>query len=222
MWRNLPPVTKHLLIINILVWAVTALWPGVADRFGANPDSLIAAGALFYPASPFFHIWQYATYMFLHGGFLHLFLNMYSLFLFGSVVERALGSRRFLLFFLLSGLGAGLFHTGVQFLQAQQLAGLGGAAGAAYSRLLVTPTVGASGAVYGILIGFAMLYPEARLTLLFPPVTLSAKWFALIFAGIELLTGIFMTSDGVAHFAHLGGMLVGWLLIVFWRRTRRI
>ena len=91
-----------------------------------------------------------------------------------------------------------------------------------YLRLLATPTLGASGAIYGVLIGYAMLYPESVLTLIFPPISFKARTFVLIFAGIELLTGIFATADGVAHFAHLGGMLFGWLLMLYWRRSGRL
>jgi membrane associated rhomboid family serine protease len=149
---------------------------------------------------------------------MHIFFNMYSLVMFGMVVERALGTRDFIIFYLITGFGAVLLHFGVEYLQAQALlkANPGVSAQAIYNYM---PSVmGASGAVYGVLVGFAMLYPSARLTLIFPPITLDAKWWVIIFIGIELLTGITGTQMGVAHFAHLGGALFGWLLIRRWKR----
>ena len=156
--------------------------------------------------------------MFMHANFMHIFFNMYSLVMFGMVVERALGTRDFIIFYLITGFGAVLLHFGVEYLQAQALlqANPGVSAQAIYNYM---PSVmGASGAVYGVLVGFAMLYPSARLTLIFPPITLDAKWWVIIFIGIELLTGITGTQMGVAHFAHLGGALFGWLLIRRWKR----
>jgi membrane associated rhomboid family serine protease len=133
-----------------------------------------------------------------------------------------IGERKFLIFYFVCGLGAAALHTGVEFLQAQdlmrQIADGSTTAAQTYAELKVTPVVGASGAIYGVIIGYAMLFPESRLTLLFPPVTLSAKWMVIIFAGLELLFGITGTVVSVAHFAHLGGMLFGWLLIKYWRK----
>ena len=122
------------------------------------------------------------------------------------------------MFYFVTGIGAALLHLGVQHLQFAAYANNFQAA----INMLRTPTVGASGAVYGVLIGFAMLYPDSVLTLIFPPVSLKAKWLVLIFAGIELATGIFVTTDGVAHFAHLGGMLFGWLLLLYWKKYYRL
>jgi len=203
---NIPTATKHILIINVIMFLATLV----------NEDFMVRTFALFYPASPLFHIWQWVTHMFMHGGLWHILFNMYALFIFGSVLERALGTRRFLIFYFICGLGAMLLHTGVEYLEAQRYLSLG--LDGAYIRLLRTPTLGASGAIYGVLMGFAMLYPNAILTLIFPPIPLKAKWWILIFAAIELFTGITGTADGVAHFAHLGGMIFGFLLIFFWRR----
>ena len=212
MLDNVPKVTRNLLIINVLMFI----------GFLLNQEKMTAVFALFYPASPYFHWWQYITHMFMHGGWWHIFFNMYSLFIFGSVLERIIGERKFLIFYFVCGLGAVALHTGVQYLQAQsymaQIAQGSKAAMDAYQALKVTPTVGASGAIYGLLIGYAMLFPDSKLTLIFPPVTLSAKWWIIIFAAIELVTGVTGVASGIAHFAHLGGMLFGFLLIRYWRK----
>ena len=125
-------------------------------------------------------------------------------------------------FYLITGFGAVLLHTGVEFLEVQQLLAKypGVSAQSIYNS--IPGVLGASGAVYGVLVAFAMLYPEARLTLIFPPITLDAKWWVIIFIGIELVTGITGTQMGVAHFAHLGGALFGWLLIRYWRKSGKL
>ena len=210
--ENVPKVTRNLLIINVLMFV----------GFLLNQEKMTTAFALFYPTSPYFHWWQYITHMFMHGGWWHIFFNMYTLFIFGSVVERIIGEKKFLIFYFVCGLGAAALHTGVEYLQAQsymaQIAQGNTAAMQAYQTLKMTPTVGASGAIYGLLIGYAMLFPNAKLTLIFPPVTLSAKWWVIIFAVIELVTGVTGLASGIAHFAHLGGMLFGFLLIRYWRK----
>ena len=209
---SLPPVTKNLIIINVIVF--------LASLF--NENFMIGTFALFYPTSQFFHWWQVVTHMFMHGGFWHIFFNMYTLLIFGCVVERIIGSRKFLLFYFVCGLGAVALHLGVEYLQLQSYmegAALGNAAAIQNIAIIKnTPTVGASGAIYGVLMGYAMLFPESRMTLLFPPVTLSAKWMVAIFAAIELFTGVTGVAAGIAHFAHLGGMLIGWLMILAWRK----
>ncbi len=203
---QIPTVTKNLVAINILMFIATLI----------NENFMVTNFAMFYPASPFFKPWQILTHMFMHGGFWHIFFNMYSLLMFGSILERSLGPKKFLIFYFVTGLGAVALHTGVEWMQARVFIA-NGAAGA-YHGLLMTPTLGASGAIYGVLIGFAMLYPQARLTLIFPPIPMTAKWLVIIFAAIELFSGINGIQDGVAHFAHLGGMLFGWLLIRWWRK----
>ena len=209
---SLPPVTKNLIIINVIVFLASLL----------NENFMIGTFALFYPTSPYFHWWQVITHMFMHGGFWHIFFNMYTLLIFGCVVERIIGSKKFLLFYFICGLGAVALHLGVEYLQMQsymQGAALGNATAIQNIAMIKnTPTVGASGAIYGVLMGYAMLFPESRMTLLFPPVTLSAKWMVAIFAAIELFTGVTGISAGIAHFAHLGGMLIGWLMILSWRK----
>lgn len=207
-----PTVTKNLVIVNVIVFLATAL----------GGEFMYRIFALYYPASQYFHWWQFVTHMFMHGNFPHLFFNMYALWIFGSVVERMIGSQKFLTFYMICGLGAAALHLGVGFLEAQnfmtQIADGSTTAAQSYMRLKMTPTVGASGAIYGVLIAYAMLFPQSRLTLIFPPISLKARTWVMIFVGIELLTGITGTAEGVAHFAHLGGMLVGFLLITYWRK----
>lgn len=189
--RKQRPITVHLIIINVIFYLATRL----------NQGYMYSTFALFYPTTPWFKPWQVVSYMFMHGGFWHLFFNMYSLYIFGMAVERILGQKKYLILYFLAGLGAAAAQLGVQALD---------------PAIQNVPTVGASGCIYGIIVAFAMIFPEARLTLIFPPVTLSAKWMAIIFIGIELITGITGTQAGVAHFAHLGGALIGWLLIWWW------
>ncbi len=209
---NIPTAVKNIIIINIMIMIMTSL----------NEEFMVEKFALFYPTSPFFHWWQPVTHMFMHGGFWHLFFNMYTLYIFGSVLERVWGPKKFLIFYFVTGLGAAAIHTGVEWIQMQGW--LAQAAEGSHSALMaihslkMTPTVGASGAIYGVLMGYAMLYPDSILTLIFPPISLKAKWFVLIFAAIELLTGVTGTGGGIAHFAHLGGLIFGYILIRVWKK----
>lgn len=217
---NVPSVTKNIIIINALVMLMTAL----------NRDFMYETFSLFYPTSPFFRFWQPLTHMFMHGGFWHLFFNMYTLFIFGSVLERMWGPKKFLIFYFVTGLGAAALHEGVQWIEAsvymKQIAEGSIQAQAALHTLKMTPTVGASGAIYGVLLGYAMLFPDSVLTLIFPPISLKAKWFVIIFAVIELLSGVSggfgVGGGGVAHFAHLGGMLFGLLMILYWKKKHKL
>lgn len=209
---NVPVVTRNLIIINVIFYIATLI----------NENFMVTTFAMFYPTSQYFHWWQVVTHMFMHGGFWHILFNMYALWMFGSVVERMIGEKKFLIFYFVCGLGAAALHTGVEYLEAQtymaELANGSLTAATSYNMLKMTPTLGASGAIYGLILAYAMLFPQSRLTLLFPPVTLSAKWMVIIFAVLELLFGITGTNVSVAHFAHLGGMLFGWLLFRYWRR----
>ena len=213
---KVPTAVKNIIIINALIMVMTAL----------NKTFMYETFALFYPTSPFFHWWQPVTHMFMHGGFWHLFFNMYTLFIFGTVLERVWGTKKFLVFYFVTGLGAALIHTGVEWIQMQSWLGAAAdgspAALASIHAMKMTPTVGASGAIYGVLMGYAMLYPDSMLTLLFPPISLKAKWFVLIFAAIELLTGVTGTGGGIAHFAHLGGLIFGFALIWYWKKNRTL
>ena len=195
---NLPTAVKNLLIINIIVFLGT--------EFIGNP--MYEWFALFPIGSPFFHWWQFITHMFMHGGFGHIFFNMWSLIVFGPTLERMWGPKKFLLYYFVCGLGAAACHELVLYYFVH--------------GALNVPTVGASGAIYGLLLGFGMLYPNITLTLVFPPISLKAKWFVVIFAVIELVTGVLGTHDGVAHFAHLGGMLFGLILILIWKKKGQL
>ena len=192
---NVPKAVKHIILISVLMLVLTYLNdPLMSKWFALNPITFL------------WKPWQLVTYMFMHGGLGHLFFNMYTLFIFGSVLENVWGTKKFLTFYFVTGIGAALVNIGVQYLTGS-----------------FALTVGASGAIYGILMGYAMLYPDSRLTLLFPPVSMKAKWFVLIFAGIELLLGISNNpADNVAHFAHLGGLIFAFLLIMFWKKKHRL
>ena len=192
---NVPKAVKHIILINVLMLVLTYLNnPLMSKWFALNPITFL------------WKPWQLVTYMFMHGGFGHLFFNMYTLFIFGSVLENVWGTKKFLTFYFVTGIGAALVNIGVQYLTGS-----------------FALTVGASGAIYGILMGYAMLYPDSMLTLIFPPVSMKAKWFVLIFAGIELLLGISNNpADNVAHFAHLGGLVFAFLLLMFWKKRRRL
>lgn len=216
----IPPVTRNIIIINFLIWIISDL----------SHDFMYEKFALFYPKSPYFHWWQFVTHMFMHGGFWHVFFNMFTLYMFGSVLERVWGPKKYLMFYFVTGLGAAALHTGVEWIQClhwEHIVNTGAAADAiaanrSIQALCMTPTVGASGAIYGLLLGYAMLFPDSRMTLLFPPITLKAKWFVLIFAVIELLTGVTGVGGGIAHFAHLGGMLFGLILILWWKKGNKM
>ena len=217
----IPPATKHLLLINILLYVAVVI----------NDEFMFRNFAVFFPTWSNFpvaglpdpHIfkpWQLLTYMFIHANFAHLFMNMWGLMMFGMVLEREIGTKKFLILYFVSGFMALVFHFGVQYLQIIYYASAG-AAQTAFD-LLRTPTLGASGCIYGVQVAFAVLYPNLPLTLIFPPVTMKAKWLMLIFIGIELIAGITGTMEGVAHFAHLGGALAGCLLILWWKRRGAI
>ncbi len=172
--------------------------------------------ALFYFGSPFFRIYQLVTHIFMHGGFWHLFFNMYTLWIFGMVLENIWGTKKFLLYYFITGIGAALSHEFVMYLQT-----LGGNP-MIINGIMRTPTVGASGAVYGLLLAYGMLFPNNVLRLIFPPIALKAKWFVLIFGVIELTLGITGAQGNVAHFAHLGGMIFGLLLILYWKKKNKL
>ena len=214
-FRVLPTIVKHLLIINVLMFlAYIAL-----TRFHIDLNDIL--GLHFFKASDF-RIYQLVTYMFMHGTFGHLFFNMFALWMFGNTLENIWGSKRFLLFYMVCGIGAGLCQELVQYIQyATSLAqyetvNMGGRIISMDSYLNMMTTVGASGAIYGLLLAFGMMFPDSRIYLyfLFP---IKAKWFVIGYAVLELILG-FQGVDNVAHFAHLGGMLFGLLLILYWRK----
>ena len=232
----MPPVVKNIIMINILMLLA---YYGAYYMFGFDLNGYLG---LYFPRSDNFMPVQILTYMFMHGGIWHLFFNMYALYIFGQVLENVWGSKRFLIYYLVCGLGAALINEGVIALQYQKLVNLLNpdqlqqvlnegssllSSGKVYSNssmqdlqiLLNTPTVGASGAVFGILLAFGMLFPNTQLMLLIPPIPIRAKWFVLIYGALELYLAISQPGSNIAHAAHLGGMFFGFLLIKYWQKT---
>lgn len=222
--RSIPTITKNLLIINVLAWVASL----VLFRYGIDLDSIL--GLHFFLASKF-HIYQFFTYMFVHASydmygqivFSHVFFNMFALWMFGNTLENIWGPKRFLLFYVLCGLGAGLLQEGVQYIEYvttlsnYQNVNMQGNIIPMSEYLNYMTTVGASGAIYGLLLAFGMMFPNSLIYLYFA-IPIKAKWFVIGYAVIELLSGIFSSGDHVAHFAHLGGMLVGWIIIMIWKK----
>src|SRR5574344_1556117 len=216
-------VTKNLLIINVLAFIAMYVLRSVSIFDGAPIDLNDVMGLHFFMASDF-HIYQLVTYMFMHANFTHIFFNMFALWMFGMIVERTWGAKRFLFYYISCGIGAGLFQELAQFcdlyfkLSAQS----------ASVSLLHLPevvrqllngwtTVGASGSIYGVLLAFGMLFPNEKLFIIPIPFPIKAKWFVMLYAGIELFSALATSGDGVAHIAHLGGMVVGFFMIKYWR-----
>jgi membrane associated rhomboid family serine protease len=233
-----------LLILNALVFAAAFFVPNMGNR-------MFGWFALWYPGNEHFGLWQLVTYMFMHGGIAHIFFNMFALVSFGLPLEQQWGGRRFLIFYFLCGIGAGIIHLGIgwgEFQSMQRRLSEAGVTPSAiedmlntgrYSgpaatraavtemyRIFATPTVGASGAIYGILVAFGLLFPNAKLALLFLPVPIAAKYFIPALLALDLfsgVTGFSLFGGGVAHFAHIGGAIIGFLLMWHWRnRARRV
>ncbi len=213
--RNLPTVTRYLLIANLIVFLLAA----VLQRSGINLNFLCG---LHYLTAPTFHWWQPLTYMFLHADFGHIFCNMFAVWMFGPVIEQQWGERRFLVYYLVCGLGAALVQECVWALMLSNMSGTYDAASLAYYASMMN-TIGASGAVFGILFAFGWLFPDVPMFLLFVPIPIRARTFVIFYALLELMAGLGsvtgLTPDHVAHFAHLGGLFFGWLLILYWRRV---
>ena len=206
MFRNLPPVTKNLLIINLLFFFSTIVF----SRYGVNLTHLLG---LHYITASDFHIWQPLTYMFMHAGFGHLFCNMFAVLMFGPAIEERWGSQRFLIYYLITGLGAAVVQEAVW---ASVLNSIDPLLSAKLANRVIT--IGASGAVFGILMAFGWFFPDIRMFILFIPIPIRARTLVVIYALVELFAGMAPTAgDNVAHFAHLGGMIFGLLLILWWR-----
>ena len=217
--RNIPIVTKNLLIINIIAYLVTLMM----ETSGVDLNSLL--GLHFFMASEF-HLWQLVTYMFLHAGFTHILFNMFALWMFGVVIENVWGPKKFLFYYISCGIGAGIMQEIAQFFSfyfmikgqdpsigllelvevGRQLSG----------QLNMWTTIGASGAVYSILLAFGMIFPNERIFIFPLPIPIKAKWFVMIYVAIELFSAIGTPGDNVAHMAHLGGMLFGLFMIRYW------
>jgi membrane associated rhomboid family serine protease len=196
MFPGLPPATRTLILINVAVFLLQQV-PGVGQ-------TISALFALWPLGSGLFHPWQLITYGFLHGGVAHIFFNMFALYMFGGALERLWGGRRLVLFYLVCVLTAGLTQVAVQ-----------------YPAGATEEVIGASGGVFGILLAFAWYFPRQRIILLIPPIPMPAWLFVTLYGGLELLFGVTGTQPGVAHFAHLGGMLGGALCILYWRARQR-
>lgn len=239
MFRQpIPDVTKNLLIINGLFFLATLVF----ESRGFNLYEYLAA---FYPESPYFHPWQILTHMFMHGDITHLAFNMFALWMFGSVVETSIGAKKFLILYFLAGLGSFALFNFVNYLQVENLKPLAlelgfrltdftetavpightyGEGAPQVARDLMAyytmPMVGASGAIYGILVAFGVLFPNAKLMMLFFPVPIKAKYFIPIMVVFEFLLGLQnYASDPIAHFAHLGGAIIGFILVRYWKKN---
>ena len=186
----MPSVTGILIAANFAVFLLLVAMPGLVTPFALWP-----VGAGFFP-------WQLVTYAFLHGSLMHIGFNMFALYMFGAAIERVFGTRRYLAYYFVCVVSAAL---------AQLLtAAISGA---------VYPTVGASGGVFGLLLAYAMYFPHNRIMLIFPPIPMPARVFVIVYAALELLLGVTGTEEGVAHFAHLGGLVGGFLMIRYWRHS---
>jgi rhomboid-like protein len=222
-FANLTPVVKNLLIINFICFLPYLL-------FGETRyDNMVVSNfGLYYFDSPHFRVWQLLTYMFVHGSFTHILFNMLALFMFGPILEYAIGPKHFFNLYFICGIGAALIQMLSQAVEVHMVAGsftvsdgMQMMSQAGYEKIMAIysgPTVGASGAIFGVVVAFAMLYPDLELMILFIPVPVKAKYLIPVYIVIELVSGFGQFSgDNVAHFAHLGGALVGFLLIKIWR-----
>lgn len=224
-FQSIPPVIKNLIIVNALVFFAQNI-------FGGNDDFSVINNlfALHDVRSEYFRPHQIVTHMFMHGSLAHLFFNMLPLWMFGSILENVWGAKRFLIFYMLCGLGAAFLHLGSLYIEMadkfeiyhQYVGRIADTEGLDnLKRHLDTPTVGASGAVFGCLAAFGYLFPNSLIYLYFF-IPIKAKWFVIIYAGIELWLGVNNSAgDNVAHWAHLGGALVGFLLVLYWNKRNR-
>ena len=238
---RLTETVKHLIILNALFFAASSL-------LGIDLNNFLA---LYFPENENFGIWQFVTHMFMHGGFMHILFNMYALWAFGSPLEQMWGRNKFIFFYFSAGLGAGLIYTAVNYFQFNSIhndlinIGLRTSdiqslltSGKYNSDILSqiseqklmeiyqiynTPAVGASGAIYGVLVAFGMTFPNAKLALIFLPVPISAKYFIPVLIALDLfsgVTGFSIFGGGIAHFAHVGGAIIGFLIMWYWKKNQ--
>jgi membrane associated rhomboid family serine protease len=202
---SFPPVVKNLVIINVLVFLAQQFMGDQISLPGAEPLGLTGVLALWPIGSDFFRPYQVVTHMFAHGSIGHIFFNMLVLWMFGRVLENIWGGKRFLIFYLASGLGAAALHLGVQ-----------------YFNHGFSFAVGASGAIMGVMAAFAFLFPNTELFIMFIPIPVKAKWAVLGYVAVDLFSGISsIRGDNIAHFAHLGGAITGFIIVLIWNRNRR-
>jgi len=212
--RNLPPVTKHLLFINLIIW----LFDMTLRRHGIMLSDFLG---LHYITAGTFRFWQPLTYMFMHSDFTHIFCNMFAVLMFGSALEQEWGWRKFIIYYIVCGVGAAIVQESVWALRIHHLLASFPADAVMQQYASQIVTIGASGAVFGILLAFGWLFPEVRMFILFIPIPIRARIFVIIYALIELLAGFsHIHGDNIAHFAHLGGMLFGLILIFWWNRDK--
>ena len=238
---KLTDAVKHLIILNVIFFAASSF-------LGASLGDWLA---LYFPKNPHFGVWQYVSHMFMHGGFMHILFNMYALWAFGSPLEQMWGRNKFLFFYFSAGIGAGLIYTAVNYYQFNSiyndLMSLGMSATEIQSllesgrynssildqisenrladifQIYNTPAVGASGAIYGVLVAFGMTFPNAKLALIFLPVPISAKYFIPVLIGLDLfsgVTGFSIFGGGIAHFAHVGGAIIGFVIMKYWQKNQ--
>ncbi|NDV96194.1 rhomboid family intramembrane serine protease [Dysgonomonas sp. 521] len=229
---SIPVVTRNLIIINFLVW--------IADMLLGNQLGMGKYLALHYFSSNYFMPHQIITYMFMHGSLGHVFFNMFAVYMFGRTLEMVWGPKRFLIYYMLTGIGAAALQLLITYLRikgiesslspdivSQIQAGATSVMATASDHdaiqnlyaLINTPMVGASGAVFGVLVAFGMLFPNVELMMLFFPVPIKAKWFVIGYGALELILGVMDNAgDNVAHFAHLGGLITGFFIILYWRK----
>jgi membrane associated rhomboid family serine protease len=196
----MPPITTALIVANVAVFLLQSLAPGIVVPFALWPLAASASGV-----GASFGPWQLLTYAFLHGGLVHLAFNMFALYMFGSAVEQVFGPRRYLIYYLVCVVSAAVS----QLIVAAMMGG-------------VYPTIGASGGVFGLLLAYGIYFPNNRVMLLFPPIPMSARVFVVVYAVIELYLGVTGSQAGVAHFAHLGGMIGGFIMLRYWRISSAI
>ncbi|WP_294249120.1 rhomboid family intramembrane serine protease [uncultured Chryseobacterium sp.] len=244
MFNTIPPVTRNIILLNVVVYIIANIMPGLYNSLSG-----------FYPFSPNFQSWQIITHMFMHaplaesGGFMHILFNMFTLWSFGPILEQALGEKKYLLLYFASGLGSFFLFNLWNFIEAQQiisgLENLGLNAAEIYPKaaigytgdmnisattpegqelsnqfytLLRTPMLGASGAIFGVVTAFATLYPDSKIAMLFLPIPIKVKYLMPIVIVISIWLGVSGNGGGIAHLAHVGGALVGWLLARNWKK----
>ena len=239
--RNVTETVKQLIIINIIFFIGTQILGDVAYKYLS----------LYYPENPDFKYWQPLSHMFMHGNVMHIFFNMFALFSFGTALEQMWGAKKFLFFYISCGLGATFIHilsnyyffheglntllaNGIQKLEILQVLGegkydsrwteiLSKSGFESFTAAFMTPAVGASGAIYGVLVAFAFMFPDAELALMFIPIPIKAKYFVPVIVGLDLfsgVTGFSVFGGGIAHFAHVGGALFGFLMVWYWKKNQ--
>jgi membrane associated rhomboid family serine protease len=229
-----PPVVRNLIIINIVMFILLFF----LNQFRFDLNRFFG---LYFIQSPLFQPWQIVTHMFMHGGLMHIFFNMWALWIFGKTLESVWGGKRFFIYYIVTGLGAAFFHQLVMYIDlAPQIAGFkeaynvdvltmerlnhAFASGSQFHpliRSLMIPTVGASGAVFGILLAFGMLFPNTQLFIIPFPFPIKAKWLVIGYGALELYLGVTQPGSNIAHFAHLGGMVFGFILIKYWNKNSK-